>query len=594
MIAHSNKSQLVICSLALFLAASTLEAQIDKGSISGTVADSSGAVVAGATVTVTNVDTNQAVTLTTGSDGSYTARLLQQGNYNVEAVANGFRATLQTGIQLNVNQVARVDFRLEVGTTSQVLEVNATPPLIATETSSLGTVETQQRIVDLPLNGRLFTQLAWLGPGTTPGSSSGIGLSGSTDDNRPGIQLAVNGLWAFDNNFLLDGVDNNGIGDGTIAVNPSPDAIGEFRVEENSMKAEFGRGGAAVNAALKSGTNQIHGGAFEYLRNEDLDARNYFDPASNGPKAPLKRNQYGVFVGGPIIKNRTFIFGDWQGSRLREAGVDISTVPTVGERSGDFTDQNGGAGVDLFDPYTTSGANGARQLLNPTNPSVIPANRIDMIGQNLVNLFPVPNRPGYTTATSSNFILFPVATLSGDQFDIRVDHKVRDHDQVFGHASLEDHPQYAPVPLPGLAGGCCGGNMDLREQNYAVGYTHTFSGSLLNDLRFSFIRYAVTSTPVNYGQNVSDQVGIPNANRGNLETSGLANIGINGYNNLGNSNWIPELSADNTYQLADSVSWIRASTRSSSEPISGATSVTSINRRRLSASFLSPLTSPRT
>ena len=165
MTAYSNTIRLVTCSLALFLSAGTLEAQIDRGTISGTVADSSGAVVAGATVTVTNVDTNQAVSLTTDSDGSYTARLLQQGNYNVEAAANGFRTTLQTGIQLNVNQVARVDFRLEVGTTSQVLEVNATPPLISTETSSLGTVETQQRIVDLPLNGRLFTQLAWLGPG---------------------------------------------------------------------------------------------------------------------------------------------------------------------------------------------------------------------------------------------------------------------------------------------------------------------------------------------------------------------------------------------------------------------------------------------
>ena len=213
MTAHNNSIRLVTCSLVLFLAASTLEAQIDRGSISGTVVDSSGAVIAGAGITVTNVDTNQAVSLTTDSDGSYTARLLQQGNYNVEAVANGFRRTLQTGIQLNVNQVARVDFRLEVGTTSEAVEVNSAAPLLSTETSSLGTVETEQRIVDLPLNGRLFTQLAWLGPGTTPGSSSGIGLSGSTDDNRPGIQLAVNGLWAFDNNFLLDGVDNNGIGE---------------------------------------------------------------------------------------------------------------------------------------------------------------------------------------------------------------------------------------------------------------------------------------------------------------------------------------------------------------------------------------------
>ena len=344
-----SKIRVVTCLVAVFLAASTLEAQIDRASISGIVTDPSGAVVTGATVTVTNLGTNQVVTLTTGSDGSYNARLLHVGAYAVEAGAAGFQRTVQSGIQLDVNQVARVDLQLKVGTTNQVTQVTGESPLISTETSSLGTVETESRIVDLPLNGRLFTQLAWLGPGTNQGSSSGIGLSGSTDDNRPGIQLAVNGLWAFDNNFLLDGVDNNGIGDGTIAVNPSPDAIGQFRLEENSMKAEFGRGGAAVNATLKSGTNQVHGGAFEYLRNNSLDARNYFNPTSNGPKAGLHRNQFGFYIGGPIIKNRTFIFGDFQGSRLHEANTDVSTVPTAAERTGDFS----ALGLDLYDPNTT-------------------------------------------------------------------------------------------------------------------------------------------------------------------------------------------------------------------------------------------------
>lgn len=552
MTAYRNTIRLVICFAAVVLAASTLEAQIDRASISGTVTDPSGAVVAGATVTVTNLGTNQAITLTTGSDGSYIARLLRVGTYSVEATSGGFQKTVQTGIQLDVNQVARVDLQLKVGTTTQVATVTGASPLVATETSSLGTVETQQRIVDLPLNGRLFTQLAWLGPGTNQGSSSGIGLSGSTDDNRPGIQLAVNGLWAFDNNFLLDGVDNNGIGDGTIAVNPSPDAIGEFRLEENSMKAEFGRGGAAVNAALKSGTNQFHGGAFEYLRNDKLDARNYFDATSAGPKAPLHRNQFGAFIGGPIIKNRTFFFVDYAGSRLHEGLTDISSVPTAAERSGDFSV----LGIDLYNPYTTQ-ANGTRQLLNPANPSVIPANMIDKVGQNLVNLFPLPNRAPVGGPDKNNYILTPAATWTANQGDVRIDHKIDEHNQLFGHASVEDRPQFGPTPLPGEAGGCCGGNMNLREQNHAIGYTHTFNTNILNDFRVAFIRYSVTSTPVDFGQNISDQVGIPNANHGNIETSGLANIGINGYNNLGDSSWIPELSADNTYQVADSVSWIK-------------------------------------
>ncbi len=559
MTAHSKTIRVVVCLLALFLTAATLEAQIDRGTISGTVTDPSGAAVQGATVTVTNLGTNQVVNLTTDSAGIYNARILQIGTYSVEATSKGFQKTLQTGIQLNVNQVAQVDLQLKVGSESQTTEVTAASPLLATETSSLGTVETQERIVDLPLNGRMFTQLAWLGPGTTPGSASGIGLSGSTDDNRPGIQLAVNGLWAFDNNFLLDGVDNNGIGDGTIAVNPAPDAIGEFRVEESAMKAEFGRGGAAVNAALKSGTNQFHGGLYEYMRNDALDARNYFNPDSNGPKAPLHRNQFGALIGGPIIRNRTFFFADFQGSRLHEAGIDKGTVPTVAERGGDFTD----IGLQIYDPLTTCVVGpptctlGTRQLMNPSNPTVIPANRIDTIGQNIVNLYPLPNVTCPTPFPCQNFVYFPVAITDGNQGDIRIDHRLTDHDQLFGHASVEDHPQYNPPPLPGLAEGCCGGNYNMREQNHAVGWSHTFGTNVLNDLRFSFLRYAVNSTPDDFGQNISDQVGIPNANRGNEETSGLANIGVNTYSDLGNSYWIPELSADNTYQIADSVSWVR-------------------------------------
>lgn len=550
--ARRSSLRLSLCLAVLFFASNVVHAQIDRASISGTITDPSGAVVVGATVTATNVGTGQVETVKTGADGGYTISLLHIGSYSVEASASGFQKALQSGIVLNVNQVARVDLQLNVGPSTEVAQVTGAAPLVATETSSLGTVETQQRIADLPLNGRLFTQLAWLGPGASPGSSFGIGLSGSTDDNRPGIQLAVNGLWGFDNNFLLDGVDNNAIGDGTIAVNPSPDAIGEFRVEENSMKAEFGRGGAAVNAALKSGTNVVHGGAFEYIRNDVLDARNYFDTASAGPKARLERNQFGAYVGGPIIKDRTFFFGDYQGSRLREGQVDISTVPTIPERTGDFTDR----GYILYDPNTTNPTTGARQLLNPADPTVIPQNRIDQIGQNLVNLFPLPNRPGYLTATSANFILKPVEILDGNQFDVRIDHRIGDHNQLFGHVSLEDHPQVQPTPLPGLAEGCCGGDMNMREQNHAIGYTHAFGSNLLNDARFAFIRYAVTSIPLDYGKNISDQVGIPNANHGNPETSGLANIGINGYNNLGNSSWIPELADDNVYQVADTVSWI--------------------------------------
>ena len=520
--------------------------QIDKGTIAGTVKDAGGAAIPGAMILVTRTDTQQQRSLVTDASGSYTAELLTAGTYTVSAEAPGFTKTELTAVQLAVYQVLRLDIELKVGSASQTVEVSAAPPILSTETSSLATVETGQRIVNLPLNGRNFTQLAWLGPGATPGSSAGIGLTTSTDDPRQGVQLAVNGLFGFDNNFLLDGVDNNEFGEGTIAVQPSPDALQTFSIEESSMKAEFGRGGAAVNAVLKSGTNSFHGGAFEYARNSALDAANYF--ATTG-KPPFKRNQYGGFFGGPIVKDRTFFFADYQGTRFNEGVTYVSTVPTAAERAGDFS----ALAVNLYDPYTT-GPDGSRALINAANPSVIPANRIDPVGQSVVNLLPLPTD---TTAQTNNFVASPSETYNDDQFDARVDHALRPTDHLFAHAGYERIVFAKPPPL-GKAGGCCNGigsHIKTRYQNYAIGETHTFSNNLLNDARFAFIRFGVGSLGYNAGQNISEEAGIPNANRGDLITSGLSLFNLSGYgfaNTMGGPTYIPELVADNTFQIADS------------------------------------------
>ena len=531
--------------------ASTLFAQIDKGTIAGTVKDAQGAAVPDAKVTVTRTATGQERSLVTDKSGAYSAELLTAGTYSVAAEAPGFTRAELANVQLGVNQVLRLDIELKVGSASQTVEVSAAPPILSTETSSLATIETGERIVNLPLNGRNFTQLAWLGPGATPGSAAGVGLTTSTDDPRQGVQLAVNGLYGFDNNFLLDGVDNNEFGEGTIAVQPSPDALQTFSIEESSMKAEFGRGGAAVNAVYKSGTNQFHGGAFEYVRNSALDAANYF--ATTG-KPPFKRNQYGGFLGGPIIKDRTFFFGDYQGTRYNEGITYISTVPTQAEHNGDFS----GLGVNLYDPYTT-GPDGSRALLNPGNPSVIPANRIDPVGQAVVNLLPLPNVSG---AEQNNYVINPTQTYTDNQFDARVDHTLRDADHLFAHAGYERVVFAKPAPL-GSAGGCCdgiGSNIKTRYQNYAVGETHTFSSNLLNDARFAYIRFGVGAIPFLSGKNVSQEAGIPNANRGDNNTSGLSLFTISGYgfgNTMGGPTYEPELVADNTFQLADSVILIK-------------------------------------
>ncbi len=252
--------------------------------------------------------------------------------------------------------------------------------MIATDTSSLGTIETEQRITELPLNGRNFVQLAYLGPGANVGYANAGANRGTTDNARPGIAIAVNGLQSFDNNFLLDGVDNNEWGQGTLGIQPSPDAISEFRVEENSMKAQFGRGGAAINVVLHSGSNSFHGSAFEFLRNTVFDAVNYF---STG-KPAFHLNQYGGSLGGPIRKDRTFFFVDYQGQRENEGETYISTVPTAAEHNGDLS----AVQDTLYDPYTTNPNTFRRQLLNPSNPYVIPADRINKVGQNLMNVLP--------------------------------------------------------------------------------------------------------------------------------------------------------------------------------------------------------------
>src|SRR3954467_9619235 len=310
-------------------------AQVDRGTIVGTVTDPSGARISDAVVVITNRDTGEPIHLTTNSEGDYNARLVKIGNYSVSATKQGFERTIQQSVDVAVNQSVRVDLVLKLGAASETVEVSGAAPLLQTETSSLGTIETEKRISDLPLNGRNFIQLAYLGPGANAGQTGTNVAGGVFENERADEAISVNGLRVSNNNFLLNGVDNNEFGLGGVVVLPPPDAIQEFRTEENSMSAEFGRGGAAVNVVLKSGTNQIHGGAYEFIRNDKLDAVNYF----NQGQQPFKRNQFGAFLGGPVRKNKTFIFGDYQGSRLRESQPFLSTVPTDVERTGNFTDR---------------------------------------------------------------------------------------------------------------------------------------------------------------------------------------------------------------------------------------------------------------
>src|SRR5438445_8048336 len=531
MVRNVRSVTLVVLTSLLVLAAMSV-AQVDRGEIVGTVNDPSGARISGAQITLMNQQTGQSIHLTTDNEGNYSAKLLKIGTYAVSANKQGFQTTVQSTVDVAVNQSVRVDLMLKLGSASEKVEVTGAAPLLQTESSSLGTVETERRISELPLNGRNFIQLAYLGPGAN-GGQTGSNVSGGVFENeRADEAVSVNGLRVSNNNFLLNGVDNNEFGLGGVIALPPPDAIQEFRTEENAMSAEFGRGGAAVNVVLKSGTNDIHGGLYEFIRNDKLDAVNYF----NQGQQPFKRNQFGAFLGGPIKKDRTFIFGDYQGSRLRESQPFLSTVPTAAERSGDFTDRLTGQTFSpcatsspadtfdtgtIFDPTSTAAYTCADvasislrqpiQYLGQAN--VIPpvgagsaGASIDQVGQNVANFYPTPNLSGLT----NNYLANQNHVNDQDQFDVRLDHRFRDQDQIFAAYSFGDVRSQRPGPLGPLWGGsdCCPSISNSRSQHLGLGYTHTVSTRLLNDLHGGFFRYSVNALPFNFGKDLGLQLGI--------------------------------------------------------------------------------------
>ncbi len=376
---------------------------------------------------------------------------------------------------------------------------------------------------------------------------SGSNASGGVPENeRANEAISVNGLRVTDNNFLLDGLDNNEFGLGGVVVLPPPDAIQEFSTEENGMSAEFGRGGAAINVALKSGTNQIHGDVYEFVRNDVFDARNFFEIN----RAPFRRNQYGFSLGGPIKKDRTFFFIDYQGTQIREGIPFLSTVPTSSMRNGDFTQ----LGTPIYDPLTTNPATGARSLINPSNPMVIPANRINRAGQNVTNLYPLPNLPGIF----NNYLLNPTLNNNQNSFDTRLDQRISDRDQLFVDQSFGIVRDTQPAPLGSGGGGTASfaGNIVDGDQHWGIGWTHSISSNLVNDLHGGFMRYSVNAVPPDYGTEPAQALGIPNANRGNLASSGLPQFSVSGFQGLGDTLWFPEKVAENIFQAADTLSMV--------------------------------------
>jgi len=520
--------------------------QATTATMDGIVRDPTGAVVPGATVIITNVETRVASTWTTDAEGRFIAPFLQPGNYEVSIEKSGFKKALRRGITLLVADTSRIDVTLEVGATSDTVTAMAEAPLVKTDTSELGQVIEAKPIDELPLNsgtGRNFTALMTLVPGAIRTNPVGV-----FDAPQGNSSFAINGQRDGANNYMIDGADNNEVLLGIVTTLPPPEALGEFKLQTNAFSAEFGRaGGAVINVSTRSGTNDLHGSLYEFIRNSAMDARGPFNP---GALPPLRQNEFGATLGGPIRRNRTFIFGDYSGFRQRAGNSYIVSVPTLNQRNGIFLASEG-AGT-IYDPTTHA----------PFPNNTIPAASISPIGKAILNLYPAPNAAGRVVAgagVSNNYNGVSVQQQDVTRVDTRVDHTINAKNSLFGRYSIFD----AFTALPPLFGPTATGDTpsragkgDSRNQSVVLGDVHVFSGTRINEFRASYARIANSFVGYDYGQNLATQLGIPNINVFGPTSSGLPRIDITGLNSLGVDAPIPALRYENSFQWVDNFTYI--------------------------------------
>ncbi len=536
---------LITCvGLALVLGPWNAWAQQDAATLTGEVKDPSGAVVAGAVVTVTNVGTNITVTSVTSDRGSYTVPGLRPGDYSLTVEAPGFGKIVRSGLTLQVAQVARVDVTLQASQLSETVEVTGSTPLLDTQTSSRGSVIDQRKIAELPLNGRDYNQLALLSPGVLPGTPRLASV------NFKGV-LNVNGNRTFNNVFLLDGVDNiwysNSFrGENVQLVQPSVEALQEFRIQTNAYSAEYGRSsGAVVNATIKSGSNSIRGSVYEFLRNDALDANNFFSNALGAPKPRRDRNQFGGAAGGPLVRNKTFWFADYEGLRDLEGIPRVRQVPTAAEKAGLFS-------TAVVDPFATARPEFGR---NAQGQWVIPSDRWDPVGAAIVRLIPDPNVPGSTIYAST-----PVTDTRQDQFDVRLDHQLTTAINIFGRYSFVDTNTFRPAPLPGLGEGsfndAFGSNLN-RSQGLAIGLTQIFSPTLVGEFRFGFSRGNYFTYPPNFGVDGAAEVGLRNVPNDSAIVGGVPKVNIQGFDAVGRHTSTPQFQTPRSWNPRMTMTWSR-------------------------------------
>jgi hypothetical protein len=578
-----------------------LQAQVDTGSITGTVTDASGAVVSGAKITLTNEGTAASLSTTTGSDGGYKFSPVRVGSYKIDAAAQGFKIDSERHVAVDVTANVLLNFKLQPGSVSETIEVTSAAPLLQTQDASVGQVVNQKSVNDLPLNGRNFTFLAQLAAGVnTP--------EADTRGNAASGAFSANGLRPAQNNYMLDGIDNNSdtvdfLNGTNYVVLPPIEAVQEFKVETSGFSAEFGRSaGAVLNATLKSGTNSIHGAVWEFFRNDKLDAADYFEDANGVPKGKLRQNQFGFTFGGPVIKNKIFFFGDYEGLRRVQGTIQTGTVPTLADRNSGYSDLSDlitGVprtdilnrtipGGTILDPATTrtvtcgsvdplSGfptppcvagqtagvtvIGAAREPFGTCAPSTVtfttacglnqlPSGRLDANAIKLLNLFPSPTTGGIANNFASSNGLFEHRNSFLTKMDINFSQK----DQLYYSFVYDDDPQYIPGIFGGVADGGAfqQGIQTALSQHNALVYNHIFSATLVNNAHVG-LNYLHTTRTGPLGASTSDipsQYGIQSIPQGHLN-GGLPAFGFGGLSTLGSNNFLPSDEVSQTLQFTD-------------------------------------------
>jgi hypothetical protein len=485
------------------------------GSLFGSVRDAQGGAVANAAVTITNLDTGVAHAIKTNATGDYNQTRLLPGKYRVRVEATNFKSAVIETVVVNVDAATEANVALQPGEINEEITIKADAPMLKTDRADVAVMFESRQITDLPILDRNFTKYVLLTPGAQP-----LQWSQSSAENPQGsAQTMVNGQHFSGTGYQLDGTENRDPILGLIVINPNLEAIGEAKVTTQNYDAEFGQAIAGVvSVSTKSGGNVPHGSAFAFRQNDVLQARNPLsqfqrDPVTGKFIPDTLRNQFGGVVGGPVVKNRLFFFGDYEGLRSKTGGSKLLTVPTAAARGGDL----GAYGINIYDPATTTtDAQGNLVSRDQFAGNRIPANRLSPQALNILKLIPLPNVANAPAGgTLNNFIASGVEGLDKDSFDIRVDATNSDRLKMFGRYSLADFALNGPTAF-GAAGGpeivSLGGASNVRNQSVAYGFDYAWNNTIITDFRFGYFRYRVNVLPIDFGKSTSSDVGVPGLN----------------------------------------------------------------------------------